>query len=265
MSVDPTRWRRERWDEPSTIYFWSGRGGEYQSLSNFAATPFVMAAWQSELGVVEFATAEHAFQAAKAANASEHERIRLAATPLDAKRAGRRAQLPGDWDRRRLDVMLTVVRAKFAAGPLRDLLVGTGDRLLAEDSPYDAVWGCRDRMGGYTGANLLGRALMRVRDELREPRIEREGLVLLRVTGPRFVAGAEADQGRITRTAPMIKRLRGRPLADALTLAKQQGWSVEVISPTTGRDNNTRLALTRRAKVQPDGTNRGEARPRLSD
>jgi len=38
---------------------------------------------------------------------------------------------------------------------------------IAEDSPYDPLWGCRDRAGGYTGANLLGRALMRVRDELR--------------------------------------------------------------------------------------------------
>jgi len=27
--------------------------------------------------------------------------------------------------------------------------------------------GCRDRSGGYRGQNLLGRALMRVRDELR--------------------------------------------------------------------------------------------------
>jgi hypothetical protein len=61
MSVDPTRWRRERWDEPDTIYFWSGRGGEYQALSNFAQTPFVMPAWHRKLGVVEFATGEHAF------------------------------------------------------------------------------------------------------------------------------------------------------------------------------------------------------------
>jgi len=41
-TYDRHRWRRERWDEPGTIYFWSGRGGEHEALSNFAATPFVM-------------------------------------------------------------------------------------------------------------------------------------------------------------------------------------------------------------------------------
>jgi ribA/ribD-fused uncharacterized protein len=129
-----------------------------------ARPPYLAAAG---LGDVEFATGEHAFQAAKAARVHEHERIRLACTPLAAKRLGCRVALPSDWTARRAHVMLAVVRAKFARGDLRALLLATGDALLAEDSPYDALWGCRDRAGGYTGANLLGRALMRVRDELR--------------------------------------------------------------------------------------------------
>jgi ribA/ribD-fused uncharacterized protein len=164
---DPRRWRRQRWDEPGTIYFWSGRGGPHQLFSNFATTPFVMAAWHAGLGDVEFATGEHAFQAAKAATIDEHERIRLARTPMAAKQAGRAVALAHDWNARRAHVMLAVVRAKFATGKLRELLLSTGDAILAEDSPYDALWGCRDRAGDYTGANLLGRALMRVRDELR--------------------------------------------------------------------------------------------------
>lgn len=169
-TYDPRRWRRERWDEPGTIYFWSGRDGPYEAFSNFAATPFVMPAWHAELGDVEFPSGEHAFQAAKAATADDHERIRLARTPMAAKQLGRRVALPADWTVRRTHVMLAVVRAKFARGELRALLLETEDALLAEDSPYDAVWGCRDRAGGYTGANLLGRALMRARDELRTQR-----------------------------------------------------------------------------------------------
>jgi ribA/ribD-fused uncharacterized protein len=165
---DPARWRRERWDAPGTIYFWSGRGGDHQALSNFAATPFAMTAWHPELGAVPYPTGEHAFQAAKAPSPVEHEQIRLAPTPLAAKRAGRAVALPADWKQRRTHVMLSVIRAKFASGPLRELLLSTGDLLLAEDSPYDPLWGCRDRAGGYRGCNLLGRALMRVRDELRE-------------------------------------------------------------------------------------------------
>jgi ribA/ribD-fused uncharacterized protein len=165
--VDPHRWRRERWDEPGTIYFWSGRADRFPAFSNFAETPFEMLVWYDGETIAMFATGEHAFQAAKATTAAEHERIRLAPSPLAAKRLGRRTALPADWERRRTHVMLAVVRAKFVVPSLRELLLSTGQRILAEDSPYDSVWGCRDRSGGYGGQNLLGRALMRVRDELR--------------------------------------------------------------------------------------------------
>ena len=162
-------WWRERWDEPDTIYFWSGRRGQFEAFSNFAPTPFAMPSWHDPSAVVQFATGEHAFQAGKARTAREHERIRLAVTPLEAKRAGRRVALPAEWDHRRAHVMLAVIQAKFAIPELRALLLATGDRTLAEDSPYDSLWGCRDRSGGYTGQNLLGRALMRVRADLRQP------------------------------------------------------------------------------------------------
>jgi len=50
--------------------------------------------------------------------------------------------------------------------PYRSALLLTHPHPLAEDSPSDFVWGARDRDGGYGGQNLLGLALMRVRDEL---------------------------------------------------------------------------------------------------
>ena len=62
-------WRRERWDEPGTIYFWSGRRGQFEAFSNFAPTPFPMPAWHDRSLIVQFATGEHAFQAAKARDA----------------------------------------------------------------------------------------------------------------------------------------------------------------------------------------------------
>ena len=58
-------------------------------------------------------------------------------------------------------------------GDLSRTLLETGDRLLVEASPYDRVWGVGYDAANATanrdnwGENLLGRALMRVRDRLR--------------------------------------------------------------------------------------------------
>lgn len=67
----------------------------------------------------------------------------------------------------RYRVMLDGLRLKFALRELAALLERTGERWLAEDSPSDFEWGCRNAQGGYTGLNLLGRAIMRVRAERR--------------------------------------------------------------------------------------------------
>lgn len=66
--------------------------------------------------------------------------------------------------------------AKFAQSPaLRAFLLGTGRRVLVEASPVDAIWGIAmaaddARVGEpsqWQGLNLLGFALMVVRDQLR--------------------------------------------------------------------------------------------------
>jgi hypothetical protein len=61
--------------------------------------------------------------------------------------------------------MLRAVRAKFAVNAaIRDVLLGTGDEEIVEDSNSDYYWG---RGADGTGRNILGRILMRVRAELR--------------------------------------------------------------------------------------------------
>ena len=62
--------------------------------------------------------------------------------------------------------MLCALRGKFALEPYHSALLLTHPHPLAEDSPSDFIWGARDRDGGHGGENLLGLALMRVRDEL---------------------------------------------------------------------------------------------------
>ncbi|UNI19240.1 hypothetical protein JDV02_005437 [Purpureocillium takamizusanense] len=57
---------------------------------------------------------------------------------------------------------------------LREMLMATGDREIVEASPYDAIWGIgfterdAEAMREHWGENLLGKALMEVRRELRE-------------------------------------------------------------------------------------------------
>ena len=58
------------------------------------------------------------------------------------------------------------LRGKFTLEPYRSALLLTQPRPLAKDSPSDFVWSARGAEGGYGGQNLLGLALMRVRDEL---------------------------------------------------------------------------------------------------
>ena len=66
--------------------------------------------------------------------------------------------------------------AKFSQNPkLQEFLMRTGDRILVEASPYDKIWGIGMAENNqkvenpleWNGQNLLGFALMEVRDRLR--------------------------------------------------------------------------------------------------
>ena len=115
---------------------------------------------------VLYPTTEHYFQAAKSLELREHEWIRRAPNPKTAKARGRKVLLRSDWEAVRFEIMLTSLRAKFNKEPFRNQLLQTSGSYLAEDSPYDPTWGIRAKDGTWTGTNLLGRALMIVRDEI---------------------------------------------------------------------------------------------------
>jgi ribA/ribD-fused uncharacterized protein len=117
----------------------------------------------------EYRSVEHFFQASKAQDYDDHEWVRHGWRPQEAKQRGRQIDMRPDWDDVKYGYMLVGLRKKFEPGSLTaNLLLGTGERFIAEDSPTDDVWGIRDRDGGFTGQNLLGKALMEVRKELRE-------------------------------------------------------------------------------------------------
>lgn len=140
-----------------TVTFWDGH-----PFSNFAPSPITLACPFTG-APREYATVEHYFQACKATTLDDHVHVAEQPSPLAAKNAGRAVTLRPDWQQCKYDVMVSALRAKFALPRFRDTLLATGDRPIAEDSPYDFEWGIRDASGGYSGNNLLGKALMEVR------------------------------------------------------------------------------------------------------
>jgi ribA/ribD-fused uncharacterized protein len=152
------------WTAENTVYFYGG------PLSNFAPTPGLRLPFgyhgHHEQDRVPVASTEHWFQACKATSRAQFDVILGSGSPAIAKRAGRQTDLRPDWEQVKFQVMLAALRGKFALEPYRSALLLTHPRPLGENSPDDFVWGCRDPEKGYGGLNLLGRALMQVRDEL---------------------------------------------------------------------------------------------------
>jgi ribA/ribD-fused uncharacterized protein len=80
------------------------------------------------------------------------------------------------WDKIKYSIVLNGNYYKFSQnGKIRDYLLSTGNKILAEASPIDAIWGIglgkknekAYNPGTWRGENLLGFALMEVRDEIR--------------------------------------------------------------------------------------------------
>ena len=81
------------------------------------------------------------------------------------------------WDKTCQEIVKRGVKAKFAQNEdILKVLLGTGNALLAECSPYDKKWGIgidigdpdRLNIAKWKGQNLLGKILMDVREELRQ-------------------------------------------------------------------------------------------------
>jgi len=129
---------------------------------------------------VRFQTAEHYIMYRKAVAMDDAETANriatTAATPAEARRMGRevRGFKPDVWRGMVEKVAEEGNWLKFSqVEECREALLGTGDKVLAEASPEDRIWGIGfrgDEAEGKEaewGRNLLGKALMKVRDRLR--------------------------------------------------------------------------------------------------
>ena len=131
----------------------------FGEFSNFSNHPVV-------IDEKEWPTTEHYFQAKKFSESKYEEEIRKLKTPMEAKISGsdRKKPLRRDWEEVKNDVMYTALSAKFNQHQeLMQLLISTGDSYLVEHTRNDRYWGDG---GDGKGRNMLGRLLMKLRDEL---------------------------------------------------------------------------------------------------
>lgn len=125
-----------------------------------------------------FLTSEHAFMWRKAQRFGDEataNRIEDAKTPAQAKALGRKVR-PFDkavWSAECAEVMEEILLDKFQVREFKDKLFATGSAQIYEAAPKDKIWGIGINLAAaeagkpHKGKNLLGKALMRVRDRLR--------------------------------------------------------------------------------------------------
>lgn len=131
---------------------------------------------------VEYATAEHYMMAQKAKLFADEEhfaKIIASIHPNEAKKFGRLVKNydAAIWEQHRFEIVVEGNIAKFSQHEdLKNYLLGTGERVLVEASPVDQIWGTglaeghanANRPEKWQGLNLLGFALMQVRQRLQQ-------------------------------------------------------------------------------------------------
>jgi ribA/ribD-fused uncharacterized protein len=136
--------------------------GEHRFLSNFYSH---FLGWLGRL----WPSAEHAYQWSKTDNFQWKERIRLAASPGQAKILGRQAPLRPGFHEIKVGIMEDIIFAKFADKDLAKKLINTGGAWLIEGNDWgDTFWGAVRVDGKWRGQNHLGKTLMLVRNWLME-------------------------------------------------------------------------------------------------
>ena len=152
-------------------FFWLDNE-KYGEFSNWYERPFV-------IDDFKFFCVEQYMMAQKAKlfhDAENYTKILRANTAKGCKWLGKQVT-PFDakaWDAVKYDIVKTGNRAKYEQNhDLKELLLSTGDSILAEASPKDKIWGiamdaktaAKTNPSKWPGENLLGKILMELREE----------------------------------------------------------------------------------------------------
>lgn len=161
------------------IYFWG------HTPNPKKMTTSCLSQWYDcyfEVDGVQYHTTEQYMMANKALLFGDDEvleKIMATNSPFEYKKLGRKIGrfVQERWDARKYDIVVEGNKAKFSQNPdLKAFLLSTGDAILVEASPYDTIWGIglskeeaeKGCVEQWRGENLLGFALMEVRDWLKD-------------------------------------------------------------------------------------------------
>jgi len=156
-------------------FFW-GKEGPYRCFSQWYPSEF-----RDDAGLV-YCNCEQYMMAHKAAlfgDTDTFQAIMNETDPAKIKKLGRLVKHFDEdiWKQNRYNIVFQGNYLKFTQNSnLKTILLGTNNRIIAEASPYDDIWGIGLResvaknkpRSEWPGMNLLGQALMLVRDMIRK-------------------------------------------------------------------------------------------------
>lgn len=166
--------------ENKFLFFWGHQPSKDGSITKTCFSQW----WESSFIFegIEYKSAEHWMMAKKAALFGDKEildKILVCKSPAEAKKLGREIRNYENelWLANRFQIVKEGNLHKFSQNnELKTFLLNTLDRVIVEASPVDAIWGIGmtsdnndcNNPEKWKGLNLLGFALMEVRDELRK-------------------------------------------------------------------------------------------------
>ncbi|KZS42431.1 hypothetical protein AWE51_03030 [Aquimarina aggregata] len=178
-SLQNTKERFNKGKSLKYLFFWGHTPNKDGSIGKSCFSQW----WPSSFEVesVSYKTAEHWMMAEKARLFEDHkvlEEIIVCNHPMEAKQFGRKVKNfdPVIWDHHKYEIVKKGNLYKFSQHEdLKEFLLNTKKRILVEASPRDRIWGIGMGQSNekaqnpnlWRGKNLLGFALMEVRDELK--------------------------------------------------------------------------------------------------
>lgn len=161
------------------LFFWGHTPKNRDIVDKACFSQWYLAAFIEDH--ITYQTAEHYMMAKKAELFKDIEirdQIIQCSHPNQAKAMGRKVRNFDEkvWNENKIAIVQQANLLKFRQhAALKEYLLQTGDRILVEASPYDKVWGIgmaqnhphAEQPARWRGENLLGFALMAVREQLR--------------------------------------------------------------------------------------------------